>query len=155
MLVAFPAAQTHAGTAAPLYPAPLRQMASDWIGQYPDHGKHHLLSDRAVAALVGKVIEPETLRKIKGFRSGDYLEDTIDFLKGYYILNYTYNNHRNSADQTILIFIKQDLRCAHAAVIERPHAEEGKEDAEAAIVWRHYGEAEPPKPIVDFVSVQP
>jgi hypothetical protein len=126
-----------------------RARHSEWVGEYPDHGKHHFLSDGQISNLATKVLNHDTYKNLKDYQSSIYLEDSISFICGYYVLIYTTNYHLSNAHNTVVLIIREDLAHAHSAIIQ--HDDSGKASSENT-TWRHYGEDEPPRPIAAFVA---
>jgi hypothetical protein len=132
----------HANDAQTAVTGRLNELRSQWVGQYPHKGKKFFLSESKIKDQLQQMLGQ---KRFEALEVGNYLEEPIDYVAGYYVLSFASNPHlmREEEWEWVYIIIREHTGSAHIAI----------KDFEDRVQWMHSAESEIPPRILKMLDL--
>lgn len=109
----------------------LRDLRSKWVGEYPSKGNQNILNDPRIKEKLTPLVGTE---RFKHLLSGDYLMSRIDYVGGYFVLEYAANLHILPEIEHVYVIIREYTGSLHVAI----------QDKDDKVKWMHSNERDLP-----------
>ncbi len=109
----------------------LDELRPEWVGQYPHKGKVFFLNEPKIKDRLQQMLGQS---RFEALVAGKYLEEPIDYVAGYYVLNFAANPHLMTTEEWVYIAVREHTGSMHIAI----------KDSQYRVMWKHSAEADIP-----------
>lgn len=118
----------------------LEKLRSEWVGQYPHKGKSFFLNEPRIKKPLQQFLNKD---RFEALVAGNYLEEPIDYVAGYYVLSFAANLHLMQEGEWVYIIIREHTGSVHTAI----------KDEANRVQWKHSAESDIPLQILKMLDL--